>query len=365
MEQTIITPKRTIIPFGPQHPVLPEPLHFDVVLEDEKVVDAIPTIGYIHRGLEMLVEKREFTEMVYVAERICGICSFIHGLGYCQSIEEIMSLEVPKRAQYLRVIWSELSRIHSHLLWLGLAADAFGYENLFMRSWRARETVLDIIEETSGGRVIFGSCKVGGVRRDIDKDTMTRILGVLAKLEKEVRSIGNVFLNDSSVKHRLCDVGVLSMEDAKRLGAVGPMLRASGVAYDVRSTGYAVYDELSFNIPTETSGDCYARSAVRVAELFESFSLVRQAAEKIPDGELSVKVTGAPNGEAFQRLEQPRGEVIYYVKGNGTKFLTRFRARTPTFANIPAMIQVMKGSEFADIPNIVLTIDPCISCTER
>ncbi len=365
MEQQIITPKRTIIPFGPQHPVLPEPLHFDLVLEDEKIIDAIPTIGYIHRGLEMLVEKREFTEMVFVAERICGICSFIHGLGYCQAIEEIMNLEVPKRAQYLRVIWSELSRIHSHLLWLGLAADAFGFENLFNQSWRARETVLDVIEETTGGRVIFGSCKVGGVRKDIDKDTMTRILGVLAKLEKDVRSICNVFIKDNSVKHRLCGVGYLSTEDAKRLGAVGPMLRASGVSYDVRSTGYSIYDDLSFEIPTEKDGDCYARCAVRVAELYQSFSLIRQAAEKIPDGELSVKVTGMPNGESFQRLEQPRGEVIYYVKGNGTKFLSRFRARTPTFANIPAMIQVLKGSDLADIPNIVLTIDPCISCTER
>jgi ech hydrogenase subunit E len=365
MEQHITTLKRTIIPFGPQHPVLPEPLHIDLVLEDEKVVDAIPTIGYIHRGLELLVEKREFTEMVYIAERICGICSFIHALGYCQAIEEIMKIDVPVRAKYLRVIWSELSRIHSHLLWLGLAADAFGFENLFMQSWRARETVLDIIEETTGGRVIFGSCKVGGVRRDIGADTMPRILGVLNKLEMDVRSICNVFLKDSSVKHRMCGVGVLSKDDAYKLGAVGPMLRASGVKYDLRATGYAVYDDLKFDIPIETSGDCYARAAVRVHELFESFSLIRQAAEMIPGGEISVKVTGTPDGESFQRLEQPRGEVIYYIKGNGTKYLSRFRVRTPTFANIPAMIHVLKGSELADIPNIVLTIDPCISCTER
>ncbi|MDD5132509.1 MAG: nickel-dependent hydrogenase large subunit, partial [bacterium] len=157
--------KRSIIPFGPQHPVLPEPVHLDLVLEDEKVVEAIPSIGFIHRGLEKLIEKRDFVDFVYVAERICGICSFIHGMTYCQAVEEVMQIPVPPRALYLRTIWSELSRIHSHLLWLGLMADAFGFESLFMASWRTRERILDIIEETTGGRVIFGSAKVGGTRR--------------------------------------------------------------------------------------------------------------------------------------------------------------------------------------------------------
>ena len=357
--------KYSVIPFGPQHPVLPEPIHLDLVLDDEKIVDVIPSIGYIHRGLELLVEKREYPEMVYVAERICGICSFIHGLGYSQAVEEIMNIDVPIRAKYLRVIWSELSRIHSHLLWLGLAADAFGFENLFMQSWRARELILDIIEETTGGRVIFGTCKVGGVRKDIDADTMTRIVRVLNDMEKDVRSVCNVFIKDSSVKHRFCGVGVLSKEDAEALGATGPMLRASGISRDMRKTNYAVYGELSYDIPIETSGDCYARCAVRIHEIYQSFSLIRQAAEKIPAGEISVKVLGAPTGESFMRLEQPRGEVVYYVKGNGTKYLSRFRVRTPTFANIPAMLHVLKGQDLADVPNIVLTIDPCISCTER
>ena len=358
-------PKHTVIPFGPQHPVFPEPLHLDLVMDDETVVDVIPSIGYIHRGLELLVEKREFPEMVYVAERICGICSFIHALGYSQAVEEIMKIDVPPRAKYLRVIWSELSRIHSHLLWLGLAADAFGFENLFMQSWRARELILDIIEETTGGRVIFGTCKVGGVRRDIDADTLGRIVNVLDGIEKDVRGVCQVFIKDATVQHRFRGVGVLSKDDAKTLGAVGPMLRASGVEYDLRKKGYAAYGDLSFEIPVETDGDCYARCVVRIREIYESFSLIRQAAAKIPDGEISLKVLGAPEGESFMRLEQPRGEVVYYIKGNGTKYLSRFRVRTPTFANIPPMLHVLRGQELADVPNIVLTIDPCISCTER
>ena len=155
---------RNIIPIGPQHPVLPEPIHFDLVTEDEKVIDAIPSISYVHRGLERLVEKRDFIDFAHVADRICGLCSFMHCLGYCQAVEEIMGIEVPQRALYLRTIWAELSRIHSHIFWLGVAADAFGFESLFMQALRLREPVLDIFEETTGARVILGVCKVGGVR---------------------------------------------------------------------------------------------------------------------------------------------------------------------------------------------------------
>jgi ech hydrogenase subunit E len=357
--------ERTIIPFGPQHPVLPEPIHLDLVLEDEKVVEAIPSIGYIHRGLELLTSKNEFTEMVYVAERICGICSFIHGMGYCQAVEEVMNLQVPPRGVYLRTIWSELSRIHSHLLWLGLAADAFGFENLFMQCWRVRELVLDIFEETTGGRVIFGVCKVGGVKRDIDKDTLQKISGVLDSINKDLRETTNVFIKDSSVKHRLCGVGVLSKEDAYNLGAVGPMLRASGHSLDTRSNGYAAYKDLSFQPATHHDGDCYARSAVRIEEIFQSIFMIKEAITKIPDSPVDIKVVGAPQGESFMRLEQPRGEVMYYIRGNGTRFLERFRVRTPTFANIAPLVQILKGCDLADVATIVLTIDPCISCTER
>src|SRR5512133_659092 len=235
---------RTIIPFGAQHPVLPEPVHLDLVVEDEVVVEARPSIGFIHRGLEKLVEKKDFQEFVYVAERVCGICSFIHGQTYCQAIEEIMQIPVPPRAHYLRTVWGELSRIHSHLLWLGLMADGVGFESLFMHSWRVREKVLNIIEATTGGRVMFGSCKVGGVRRDIDAEGLQNLLKEIDGIEKDTREITNVFFKDSSVKARLCGVGVLSRQDAYDLGCVGPTLRASGVAQDMRQLGYAAFKDL-------------------------------------------------------------------------------------------------------------------------
>jgi ech hydrogenase subunit E len=359
--------KRTILPVGPQHPVLPEPLLLDLVLEDEKVVDAIPGIGYVHRGLESLVEHVEFLEYGTVAERICGICSFMHGWGYCAAVEEVMGLQVPERAELLRVSWAELSRVQSHLLWLGLAADALGFENLFMHCWKLRERVLDIFERTTGGRIIHGACKVGGVRRDVPNQALASIVTSLADLVRDMGLVERVFAQDRSVRHRLSGVGVLAREEALSLGTVGPMARASGLPLDVRSTGHGAYGRLAWEPVVEQAGDCMARCQVRLQEIPQSVDLIRQAVAAMPaDGApVDVKVKGTPTGEVFKRLEQPRGEVVYYLKGNGTKNLARFRARTPTFANLPAMIKLVKGVQLADVPTIILTIDPCISCTER
>lgn len=357
--------RKTVIPFGPQHPVLPEPIHFDLVTEDETVIDAIPSISYVHRGLERLIEKRDYIDFVHVADRICGLCSFMHCMGYCQAIEEIMGVEVPERAQYLRVFWAELSRVHSHIFWLGVAADAFGFESLFMQSLRLRESVLNIFEETTGARVILGTCKVGGVRRDIDAQSLGGILDRLKVLRNDLDELCNVFINDYSIKHRLVGVGCISKEDAYTLGCVGPMARASGLALDMRTIGYGAYKHLDFEPMVESAGDCYARCLVRIRETFHSIDLINQAAGMIPAGPIDLKMKGAPEGEYFSRVEQPRGEVIHYVKANGSRFLQRFRVRVPTFSNIPAMIKVLKGSEVADVPNIILTLDPCISCTER
>jgi ech hydrogenase subunit E len=360
--------KRTVIPFGPQHPVLPEPLVLDLILEDEKVVDAVPTIGYIHRGLEMMVEKVEYTEMGFVVERICGICSFMHGMGYCLSLESIMGVEVPERARWLRLIWAEISRVQSHLLWLGLGADAFGFENLFMQVWRMREEVLDIFEQTTGGRIIHSVNRIGGVKRDIADAELAAILARLETLGRDFKTAARVFATDPSIAHRLGGVGVLTAEDARAIDAVGPMARASGIAMDTRLSGEHLYDQLAFEPVIETAGDCLARVLVRIREVEQSIDLIRQAIERMPKGEglpLENRPRGNPSGEVFTRLEQPRGEVVYYVKANGTKNLERFRARTPTFANLPAMIKLVKGCDLADVPNIILTIDPCISCTER
>lgn len=354
-----------LIPYGPQHPVLPEPLQLRLEISDEKVISAVPVIGYVHRGLEKLAEQKDFQQDTYLIERVCGICSFIHSLTYCMGIEEMMNIAVPPRANYLRVVWSELHRMHSHLLAMGLLADAFGFENLFMQLWQTREHVMDAMEATTGGRVMLGSCCIGGVRKDIDPGQAKYVLDQLAQVEKELKELAPVLLDDYGVKQRLIGVGVLDPQQAYSLGAVGPSLRGSGVRRDQRMTGYCAYGELGFEPIVREEGDCYARTSVRVAELHQSIGLVRAALGKLPDSELKTPFKGNPSGEVAVRTEQPRGEVLYYLRGNGTDKLERLRVRTPTFANVAPLLTMLVGCNLADIAVIILSIDPCVSCTER
>lgn len=355
----------SVVPFGPQHPVLPEPLHLKLVLENEKVVEALPGLGYVHRGLETLCSVRDFNQMVYVVERVCGICSCIHALCYCHCLEKLMGLDVPVRAKYLRIIWSELHRIHSHLLWLGLFADAFGYESLFMAFWKIREKIMDINEATAGNRVIISVNVVGGVRRDLDAAQCRWIDRQLADVRKEIETLQAVILNDPTVLKRTKGIGVLGMDEAWKLGAVGPTARGSGIREDMRLLKYDAFEWLDFEPVVETDGDSYARSKVRFREVLQSIDLIRQAIAMMPEGELAVRAKGNPQGEVQDRVEQPRGGMMYYVKADGSKFLSRVRIRTPTFANIMPLLPMLPGCELADVPVIVLSIDPCISCTER
>jgi ech hydrogenase subunit E len=262
----------------------------------------------------------------------------------------------------------EISRIHSHLLWLGLCADAFGFENLFMHSWRLREQILDIFEKTTGGRVILSYCNVGGVNRDVENGVLAGIIEVLDKLLSEYDDLVRTFLKDRSVVSRLKGVGHLTTEEARDLSVVGPFARATNIPEDLRSWGTGFYGELSnFEPIVSDAGDCYGRVEVRIKEVPQSIAIIKEVAAKIPDGEVKVKVKGSPEDgkSAIGRLEQPRGECIYYTKGNGSKFLDRFRIRTPTNQNIAGLVKILQGCDLADVPINILTIDPCISCTER
>ncbi len=356
---------RVTFPFGPQHPVFPEALQFQLTCEDERVVDVVPALGYMHRGIEKAAERNPYTNNVFLCERICGICSFMHGLAYCQAIEDVMRVQVPPRARYLRVFWSELSRVHNHAMWLGLFADALGFENLFMQCWRAREVILDILEMTTGNRVIQSACIIGGVRRNLNEEMAGTVRKLLDEFRRRWAPLKPVFVNDYTIKSRTVEKGILPKEQATALCAVGPTARGSGVPYDARLTGYAAYRELGFEPVTDGGCDCYARMLVRIKELDQSLELVYKSLERLPEGEVAVKVKGFPQGEGLTRVEQHRGEVFYFVRGNGTAYLERLKVRTPTFANIPALLVMLPGSELADVPVIVLSIDPCIACTER
>ena len=356
---------RVTFPFGPQHPVLPEAIQLQLTCEDERVVEVLPVIGYMHRGVEKAAERNLYPNNVFLCERICGICSFIHAVCYCELVEGIMGVEVPPRAKYLRVVWAELSRIHSHMLWLGLLADAFGFESLFMQCWRAREIILDILEMTTGQRVIQSSSVIGGVRYDIDAEMACEVRRKMDAFKKALDAVAPVFRRDYTVKSRTVEKGILPKEDAWKLGAVGPTLRGSGWAYDARMLGYSAYGELGFEPVVERGCDSYARTLVRLREVYQSVELVLKALDGMPDGEIAVKVTGFPEGEGIIRVEQPRGELVEYARGNGTVHLERLKVRTPTFANIPTLLVMLPGCELADVPVITLSIDPCIACTER
>lgn len=357
--------QRSIIPFGPQHPVFPEPIQLRLVLEDEKVVEALPAIGYVHRGLEKLAEQKDFLQDVYLIERICGICSFMHAMNYCQGVEQLLGLPVPARALYLRVIWAEIHRMHSHLLFLGLLADSFGYENLFMQCMRCREDIVQVMEMTAGNRILLTTCCIGGVRKDIPMNLIDQIQLALNRVTAQLKDLHPAFANDYTVKKRLMGVGYLSPEKAHELGAVGPVAKASGIAMDLRETGYAAYQDLGFQPITEKAGDCYARMMIRLRELDQCMDLVQKAIRMMPDGPLVTPFKANPDGEVAARIEQPRGELLFFIKGNGTKNLERFRARTPTFANLAPLLHMLPGYQLADVPVIVISIDPCISCTER
>ncbi len=356
---------RTVVPFGPQHPVLPEPIHLQLVLEDETVVEALPNIGYVHRGLEKLVDKIDYKQMMYVSERVCGICSHQHSMCYLMGIEEIMGVEIPPRAKYLRTIWAEIHRLHSHLLWLGLFADALGYESLFQHTWLARETCMDVMEKTAGSRVIISVNCVGGTRYNMDATQLTWVKQELGKARELIEKLFGSYADDVAIKKRTSGIGICKKEDMYDLGGAGPTLRGSGIAEDIRVRGYGAYGDIGFEPIVEYDCDCYARMMVRLREVIQAFDLIDRCIDKIPEGDIAVKAKGFPEGESFPEIEQPRGELVYYIKANGTKNLERCRIRTPTFANIPPLLKMLPGCEMADVPVIVLSIDPCISCTER
>lgn len=358
---------KVVIPIGPQHPALKEPESFRVILEGEKIVGVTLRLGYNHRGIEKACEERTYIQDLYLIERVCGICSHSHSTCFVQAVETIAGVEVPKRALYIRTLVGELERIHSHLLWLGVAGHEIGFDTLFMYSWRDREIVMDILADLTGNRVNYGINTYGGVKRDISKEQLQNILKAIDTLEERTKYYIQVATEEVTLIKRLSNVGKLPKADVEANDAVGPVARASGVDRDVRRDDpYAAYGEVSFKVITVNNEDVYGRTLVRVGELMESYSIVRQIINNMPDGPISVKVPRKiPEGEAFSRYEAPRGEDVHYVKSNGSDKPERVKVRAPTLANVKAMLKMLENYNLADLPIIVAAIDPCFSCTDR
>lgn len=355
------------IPIGPQHPALKEPESFLVTLRGEKITAFNVKIGYNHRGIEKACEERTFLQAIYLVERVCGICSHSHSTCFVQAVEEIAGIAVPKRALYLRTLIAELERIHSHLLWLGVAGHEVGFDTLLMYAWRDREAVMDILAQLTGNRVNYGINTIGGVRRDISAENIQKTLKAMDALEKRTRYYIELAQGESTLIKRLSGVGKLSYDDALRLGAVGPTARASGVARDVRRDDpYAAYSELDFKVITDKNCDVYGRTVVRLKELLESYNIVRQVLKNLPEGPVSIKAPRKiPQGEAVSRYEAPRGEDLHYVRSGGTEKPDRVKIRPPTLANIQAVAHMLQDGYLADLPIVIAAIDPCFSCTDR
>jgi len=355
------------IPFGSQHVALPEPIKFIFQTENEKIVDVEVDVGYVHRGIEKAcMTKFKYMQIGYVVARVCGLCAISHTLGYVTAIERLMEIEVPRKALYLRLIVSELDRIHSHLLAMGHLAEVAGYENLFMYTFRDRELVMELLELVTGNRVQFDYATVGGVNRDITPDVEKELREKLKVLKEKTLWLKDVFENDYTIKLRWKGIGVITPEMARELNVVGPPARASGLATDVRNEfNYLPFKEVGYKLIVRNEGDIYARNLVRAEETLNAIDMVFNALDGMPEGDIKVPVKGLPDGESLARVEAPRGELFYYVKASKKMILDRLRIRVPTFANIPVMKELFIGMDYADVPATVISFDPCLSCTAR
>ena len=358
---------RSTIQFGPQHPVWIEPLRLKLTMDGEIVKDADLEAGYVHKGLEKKFEW-DYNKGAYLSERVCAICTQHHSTCFCLATEGTMNLEIPRRAQIIRTIMLELERLHSHFLAIGLTLESIGFENLFMLCFRDREAVLDVFERTTGNRILHGINIVGGVTRNIGPEMGKEIMDFCDDIEKRAHDLEQMILKSYTIKQRMQGVGVMSEKLARDLCVVGPVARGSNVPYDVRHDApYLMYREVKVTPIVETGGDCWARSIVRVRELFQSIDIIRQLVpmlEGTPD-ELFAKSKALPEGESFARVEPPRGELFYYVRGKKSKDLDRVKIRTSTYANGPGIVPLIKGSHLADVGLITITFDPCIGCFDR
>ncbi len=364
-----MTEKKVVIPIGPYHPLQEEPEFFKLYCDGEIVRDVVWETGYNHRGIEKLSESKSFDQTIFLVERVCGICSASHPFACVNAIEEIGHIEIPIRAKYIRSIVAELERIHSHLLWFGLAGHFIGYNTVFMWAWKYREPVLDICEMVTGNRNHYAVYKVGGVRRDIENEYIPEIRKVLDIVKRKTDMFIGAVMDDPVIHSRTKGVGILTKEDIHEFNAVGPTARASGVAIDVRKDDpYAAYPLVDWKVITAEEGDVFAKVEVRLLEIIESIKIIEQCLdglEKEKNGPIETKVKEVPPGEGIGHHEAPRGEVFHYIKSDGTNRAVRHKIRAPSFVNVPTFKKSCINQSISDACLALAAVDPCYCCTER
>lgn len=357
------------ITIGPYHPYLLEPSIVDLQLDDGKVANATVTVGFVNRAVEELMATKTYRQDVFLAERICGICSNIHTLAFCQAAEEIMEIDVPPRATHIRTIFVELERLHSHFLSLALLAHAVHDGAGFARIMKEREALIGLLERLSGNRVHYGVNAIGGVRRDLTEELAADLRACLPRLQALSDFVIEALDKTGALGSKVAGYGALNGAEALALGAVGPTLRGSGIDSDVRREDrYAAYADVDFDVVVEADGDVRARFMVRARETRQSVRIVTQLLEGLPRGPILGELK-EPNlkehREVVGRVEAPRGELVYFIRSNGTNVPERVKVRTPTFANVCFLTRALKGEPAEHARAIIESIDPCLSCTDR
>ena len=356
------------IPLGAQHISLLEPLHFKFTTENEKIIDTVANVYYVHRGIEQACcSKFKFRQVSFVVGRVCGLCSVSHTTAYSQVAEKLVKIEIPRRAKYLRMLVIELDRIHSHLLCLSHVAENSGFEALFMKTMQYREFAMEMLEAVCGNRIQYDFSIVGGVARDLKPGVSKMILEKLKTFKPQLDELVDIYQNNWTLSLKNKGVGAITKEDALRLNVVGPFARATGLAVDVRNETEDLlpWKEVGFEMVLDKAGDVHARNMVRLHELYVSMRIIENIISGLPESALVTETKAFPDGEAVVRLEAPRGELFYYAKGNKTQILERLKIKAPTFSNVPAMVEAFKGNEYGSAPAIIASYDPCLSCTSR
>jgi NADH-quinone oxidoreductase subunit D len=359
-----------VLNMGPQHPSTHGVLRVVLRLDGERVVDADLVIGYLHRGIEKLSEQRDWTQIILLTDRMDYVAAASNNLGYCETVEKLMSLEVPRRARYIRTILAELQRIASHCLWLGTHAMDLGAMTVFLYAFRERELILDLFEEFCGARLTYNAMRIGGLPLDIPSGWDVKVRSFCDIMETKVAEYEELLTHNRIWRDRTRGIGVISGGDAIAMGLSGPPLRGSGVPRDVRKhEPYAAYSEFEFDVPIGAAGDTYDRYLVRLEEFRQSIRIIRQALDGLPEGPILGKVPRLikpPAGETYHAIESPKGELGYFIVSDGKSNAPyRFRVRPPSFCNLQALPRLIRGHLVADVVALIGSIDIVLGEVDR
>lgn len=346
---------------GPQHPSTHGVLQVVLELDGELVVQAVPHMGYLHRGIEKLAESRTYAQFIPYTDRLDYVSSMGNNLGYCQTVEKLMNITVPERAEFLRIIMTELNRIASHLIFMGSLAIDLGASTGMMFGFRSRERILDLFDMACGARQTYSYIRFGGVSTDIPSEFIPALQRFLTDFPTMLTEYHNLLTGNEILYHRLKNTGVIQGERALEIGLTGPALRASGVDYDIRKVEpYGIYDRFNFTVPLGKVGDCWDRYIIRMEEMKQSARIIQQALEQMPEGEVMTKIPKVlkpPVGEVYHSIENPRGELGYYIVSNGATKPYRLHVRRPSFINLQVLNETCQGLLIGDVVAVLATLD--------